>query len=114
MSPEIRAILTDKEVIAINQDRLGKQGFRALAEPAKNIEIWIRPLADGDWAVCALNTGNEAADLTIDWERLWTLDRRIYQVRDVWAKAAAGDTSKPLTVRVDSHGVALYRLSFAK
>lgn len=111
MKPEIRAILTDKDVIAIDQDKLGKQGFRALAEPAKNIEIWIKPLSGGDWAVCALNTSAAAADLTVEWDRLWTLDRRTYQVRDVWAKKDAGDTSKPLTVRVESHDVALFRLT---
>ncbi|PTX91399.1 glycoside hydrolase family 27 protein [Opitutus sp. ER46] len=114
MKPEIQAILTDREVIAIDQDKLGKQGFRALAEPARAIEIWIKPLSEGDWAVCALNTGNAPADLTIDWERLWTLDRRPYQVRDLWAKRAAGDTTKPLTVRVDTHDVALFRLTPAK
>jgi len=114
MTPEIRDILTDRDVVAIDQDKLGKQGFRALAEPAKNIEVWIKPLSGGDWAVCALNTSGSPADLTLEWNRLWTLDRRIYQVRDVWAKQPAGDTSKPTTVRVASHDVVLYRLSFAK
>lgn len=114
MSPEIRAILTDPDVIALDQDRLGRQGFRALAEPAKNIEIWAKELSGGDWAVCALNTGAAAADLTIEWNRLWTLDRRTYALRDLWAKRPAGDTTKPLTARVGSHDVLLLRLTPAR
>ena len=111
MSPEVQAILTARDVIAIDQDSLGKQGFRALAEPSKSIEVWVRPLRDGAWAVCALNTGPAEADLTVEWSRLWTLERRLYDVRDVWGRKDAGDTSKPRVVRVGSHDVALYRLS---
>jgi alpha-galactosidase len=110
MSPEIRAILTDREVIALDQDKLGKQGFRALAEPAKNIEIWVKELSGGDWAVCALNTSNAAADLTIEWDRLWMI-RGKFTARDLWTKQAAGDTSKPLVARVGSHDVILLRLT---
>ncbi|HVW21498.1 MAG TPA: glycoside hydrolase family 27 protein [Opitutaceae bacterium] len=111
MTPEVRAILTDRDVIAIDQDPLGKQGFRALAEPAKNIEVWVKPLQGGEWAVCALNTAAEPADLTVEWSQLWTLGPGTYAVRDVWSKQAAGDTRRPLTVRVASHDVALYRLT---
>lgn len=111
MTPEIRAILTDKDAIAIDQDPLGKQGFRALAEPAKNIEIWVKELSGGDWAVCVLNTGAAPADLTIEWDRLWMLPRRPHAVRDLWARQPAGDTTKPLTMRVASHDVMLLRLT---
>jgi len=112
MTPAIRDILTNKDVIAINQDKLGKQGFRALAEPAKQIEIWVKELSDGEYAVIALNTGTAAADLTVEWDRLWTVGG-LRQVRDVWARKDVGDTSKPYTARVDSHDVALFRLSAA-
>jgi alpha-galactosidase len=113
MTPEIRAILTDPDAIAVNQDKLGKQGFRALAEPAKNIEIWVKELSGGDWAVCALNTGTTTADLTIEWDRLWTI-RGPFTVRDLWTKKSAGDTSKPAPFRVDAHDVVLLRLTPVK
>src|SRR6187402_1505681 len=57
MSPEILAVMIDKEAIAINQDKLGKQGWRFRAEPSH--EIWVRELDGGDWAVALLNTGKE-------------------------------------------------------
>jgi len=113
MQPEIRDILTDKEVLAIDQDVAGKQGYRALAEPATQTEIWVKELSNNEWAVCMLNTGTTAADLTVDWNRLWTIHGR-YDLRDVWAKKAVGDNSKPYTARVASHDVILFRLTPAK
>jgi alpha-galactosidase len=113
MKPEIRDILTNGDVIAIDQDKAGKQGYRALAESAKQTEIWVKELSNGEWAVCALNTGTTAADLTIHWNRLWTIHGK-FNVHDVWAKKAVGDTSKPYTTRVESHDVVLLRLTPAK
>lgn len=110
MTPEIRDILTDKEVVAINQDSAGKQGFRALSEPATQTEIWVKELSNNEWAVCMLNTGAAAADLTMHWNRLWTVQGK-FNVRDVWAKKAVGDNSKPYTVKVGSHDVVLFRLT---
>lgn len=110
MKPEIRDLLINKDVIAINQDSLGKQGFRALADPGKTIEIWVKELSNGEWAVCALNTHSAAADITVEWNRLWTIQGK-FQVHDVWAKKSAGDTTKPHTAHLDSHDVALFRLT---
>lgn len=113
MSPEIRAIMTDKDAIAINQDPAGKQGFRALSEPAADREIWVKELSNGEWAVCVLNTGAAAKDLTVEWGRLWTIQGK-FTVRDVWAKKDLGDTSKPYIAHLESHDVALFRLAPAK
>jgi alpha-galactosidase len=110
MKPEIQGILTDKEVIAIDQDVAGKQGFRALAEPSTQTEIWVKELNNNEWAVCMLNTGTTAADLTVHWDRLWTIHGE-YSVRDVWAKKSVGDTTKPFTSRVEPHDVVLFRLT---
>ena len=110
MEPVYRDMLTNKDVLAIDQDALGKQGFRALADPGKNIEIWVRELSNGDWAVCALNTHTAAADITVEWNRLWTIQGK-FQVHDVWANKAAGDTSKSYKARLDSHDVVLFRLT---
>jgi alpha-galactosidase len=110
MKPEIRDLLVNKDVVAINQDPAGKQGFRALSEPATQTEIWVKELSNGEWAVCMLNTGTAAADLTVHWDRLWTIHGKM-QVRDVWAKKDLGDNSKPFTAHVDSHDVVLFRLA---
>ena len=110
MTPEIRAILTDKDVIAIDQDPAGKQGYRLLAEPAKNIEVWVKELSNNEWAVCALNTSDVRKDLTVEWNRLHML-QGAYNVRDLWAKKTVGDTSKSYTAAVEPHDVLLFRLT---
>lgn len=110
MSEEIRALMTDKEAIAINQDPAGKQGFRAISEPSTNTEVWVKELSNGEWAVIAHNTGTTPADIVVEWNRLWTIQGK-FAVRDVWAKQAVGDNSAAHTVRLDSHDAALFRLT---
>jgi alpha-galactosidase len=56
MKPEIRDILTNREVIAIDQDSLGRQGARIYSEG--EVEVWTRHLAGGALAVAVLNMGN--------------------------------------------------------
>ena len=108
MPKEVHDILTDKDVIAIDQDPLGKQGWRLRAETSR--EIWVKELSGGDWALCVLNTGAVAADLTTDWSAIPIIDRE-YAVRDVWAKQDLGTTRQNHTGRVESHDVMLYRLT---
>jgi alpha-galactosidase len=112
MSADTRAILTNRDVIAIDQDPLGKEGFRALAEPAKNIEVWARELKDGEWAVCALNTSQNTAELTIDWDRFrwWFLKGAEFSLHDVWANQDVGTTQTSTSATVASHDVILLRL----
>ena len=55
MKPEIKAILTNKDVIAIDQDKLGRQGTRAYADG--EVEVWTRHLAGGAMAIAVLNVG---------------------------------------------------------
>jgi alpha-galactosidase len=110
MPGEIRAILTHPELVAINQDKLGKQGYRVLAEPGRNIEIWVRELENKEWAVAALNTSQAAADLTVDWGYFHWFLHGTYEIRDLWSGKPAGDTSTPFTQQVESHDIAMLRL----
>ncbi len=57
MKPEIKAILTNREVIAIDQDRLGKQGARVYSEG--EVDVWARPLAGGAVAIAVVNAGSD-------------------------------------------------------
>src|SRR5262249_17194003 len=65
MKPEIRAILTNTEVIAINQDPLGREGQRV----AKNgdLEVWAKPMKNGSRAVVLLNRGAAEAEVAVSW-----------------------------------------------
>jgi alpha-galactosidase len=57
MTPEIKAILTNRDVIAIDQDRLGKQGTRVYSDG--EVEVWTRPLSGGALAIAVLNVGSD-------------------------------------------------------
>jgi alpha-galactosidase len=57
MKPEIKAILTNREVIAIDQDRLGKQGARVYSEG--EVDVWARHLAGGALAIAVVNVGSD-------------------------------------------------------
>jgi alpha-galactosidase len=119
MSDDTRRILTNREVIAIDQDPLGIQGFRWRAEG--DIEIWARPLAAGAWAVCILNRGETARPVELSWRDEPIADdhsgRRTdfaameYLVRDVWSGRDIGSTSAGLAALVPGHDVLMVRLS---
>ncbi len=108
MSPEITAVLTDKEAIAVDQDALGKEGWRFRADPAH--EIWVRELAGGEWAVAVLNTGKTAAEVEIDFNHGWWFTGGECSVRDIWDKKDVGTTKQVFKKRLDSHDVAFLRL----
>jgi alpha-galactosidase len=57
MKPEIKAILTNRDVIAINQDKLGKQGTRTYSDG--EVEVWTRHLSGGAMAVAVINVGSD-------------------------------------------------------
>jgi alpha-galactosidase len=119
MSEETLAILTNREVIAIDQDPLGIQGFKYRDEG--DLEWWFRPLADEDWAMLVLNRGAEPVDVSFDWSREAVRDElsgreayfhrgRVFALHDLWTKADLGTTREPLVARVPGHDVLMLRL----
>jgi alpha-galactosidase len=119
MSKETRDILTNKEVIAIDQDPLGVQALKYSA--VEGLETWYKPLHNGDWALCFLNRSNAAKKIDIDWlkqivkddlsQRETSFDRITYNIYNLWAKVQVGTTRKSLEAEVPSHDVLMLRLS---
>lgn len=118
MSKETRDILTNKEVIAIDQDPLGIQGFKYSVKDS--VDIWFKPLTEVDWAMCMLNRSNSVQKIEFDWSKeivndslssrqLFT-NTMIYKIRDLWAKKETGTTKKVLKLEVPPHDVILLRL----
>jgi alpha-galactosidase len=107
MTPEIKAILTNAEVIAVDQDKKGAQGKQVSKSGAT--EIWTRPLADGGHAVALFNRGTAATNITVRWADLG-IAAKPKKIRDLWTHQdvkAAGD----YTATVPSHGVVMLRVS---
>jgi alpha-galactosidase len=107
MTDATKAILLNKEVIAIDQDALGKQ-----ASPVKNgdLETWVKPLADGGAAVGVVNLGSSAAQATVNAADLH-LAHKVKKARDLWAHTDVKFTDGAYTASVPSHGVLLLRVS---
>jgi alpha-galactosidase len=101
MSRTTRRILLNREVIAVDQDRLGSQGRRLRRG---RHEVWARRLARGARAVLLLNRGRRTALLTY---RLG--HRRRYRIRDLW-RHRWRQSGPVLSARVRGHAAALFRV----
>lgn len=122
MSVATEEIIKNAEVIAIDQDTLGIQALRV--EQNDSVEVWLKPLANGDWAFCLLNRAKSERKIDIDWlkyvlkdelsGRSTNFDQTTYQIRNLWTKKKEGTTKKTKSVVIPSHDVILYRLQASK
>lgn len=118
MSKETKEILTNKEVIAVNQDALGVQGFQYSSKD--KVEVWFKPLGGSDWAMVVLNRGESPHQLSFDWKREQVgdtfakraarFDLTEYAVRDLWTGHDLGSTKRTLSATVSAHDVLMLRL----
>jgi len=107
MTSATKSILLNKEVIAIDQDSLGKQ-----ASPRKNgdLETWIKPLADGGAAVGVVNRGSTAMQATVNAGDL-QLGGKVNEARDLWGHKDVKFKNGTYSAMVPSHGVLLLKIS---
>ena len=103
MRPEIQEILTNKEVIAVNQDSLGREGERVGKEG--NLEVWAKQLKDGSRAVVLFNRGGTEAKITAAWDTLGYPDQLAASVRDLWQHKDLGKFTGKFSSSVASHSV---------
>src|SRR5258708_34547900 len=101
MSAEIKEILINKEVIAVDQDSLGMEGRRV----GKNgdSEVWAKQMKDGSRAVVLLNRGVSEAEISVSWQDLGYPAHLSAAVRDLWAKIDLGKSTGTSSARVPSH-----------
>ena len=119
MSAATKQILTNKDVIAVDQDALGVQGWRYASKDS--LETWFKPLSDGDWAVCFVNRSRQPQKINFDWKnenvndtlssRQLNASSTTYKITDVWTKKNMSTTSKPLSITVAPHDVVMLRLN---
>ncbi len=107
MAPETVALLTNRDVIAVDQDAAGKQGDRVSAEGP--IEIWARPLADGSKAVGIFNRHPSPMTAEVDFRKLGFT--HAVKAKDLWLGKDLGSIAAPYTVKLPAHGVLLLRVS---
>ena len=109
MSPEIKAILTNKEVIAINQDPLGSQGRRVRKDGDK--EIWVKQLKDGSRAVILFNRSAAETEISMNWTDLGYPEHLSASVRDLWAGKDLGKVTGKYSAKVASHETVVLRVT---
>jgi alpha-galactosidase len=109
MSDEVRGILTNREVIAVDQDPLGMQGRKVQDDGPR--EVWVKPLADGSRAVILWNRGSEPSTVTARWEALGLFPGTRASVRDLWQHGDAGAATERYQAKVEPHGVAMLRVT---
>lgn len=118
MSNETKEVLTNTDVIAIDQDSLGIQGFKYSSNDS--VEIWFKPLVNDNWAMCILNRSIKPQKVTFNWKdeavsdslsgRNANFEEINYSVRDLWTKKLLGVTKKVLKAEVAGHDVLIVKL----
>ena len=108
MDADTKRILTNPEVIAIDQDPLGKQGNRVAR--TGSTDVWQKPLSGGNIAVALLNRGEKPAEITAQWKDLKAKSSDVFVARDLWAHKDLGSFTDHLTLTVEPHATVLIKL----
>ena len=107
MSPATRTILTNREVIAVDQDSLGMEGHRAWKDG--DAEIWVRPLTRGREAVLLLNRGERPLRIRLQWSELGLPGYLPLEFRDLWKHEDLPVAKSSLTLEVPPTAVRMLR-----
>ena len=123
MSDETKAILTNRDLIAIDQDKLGVQGLRFLIR--EGLEYWFKPLSNGDWAMTIFNPTRQPLSCSLNWQdfnltdeevskRSTAFDQNVYKIKNLWTGRMEGKTTLKSKIErkvsVPAQDVITYRL----
>jgi alpha-galactosidase len=106
MDPEVLKILTNREVIAVDQDLRGIEGHRIWQQGP--LEVWMKPLADGSFAVGLFNRGTGPAQMTVNFRDIGVMGP--VTVRDLWQHKEMGTFNGSYSAEVSKHGVVMIRV----
>jgi len=108
MKPEIHDILTNKEVISVNQDPLGSEGRRVVKDG--DLEVWARQMQDGSRAVVLLNRASTEKEISFAWENLGYPSHLNAKVRDLWQARDLGQFKEKFSTTVAPHSAVMLRV----
>ena len=122
MPREVIDIFTNKDVVAIDQDKLGVQGYPYFVKDS--MEVWVKPLENDELAICFLNRSLKSMPLNFDWkshpviDSLSKLDISFtttkYLIKDLYAKKENGNTAKVFKGNLLPHQAIVLRLTKSK
>ncbi len=108
MSADIKNILTNQEVIAVNQDSLGRQGRKVWDDG--DLEVWSKEMKDGSRAVVLFNRSKSDSPVAVNWTEIGYPAHLKAKVRDLWQKKDLGQFTGSFRAQVPSHGVVMVRI----
>ncbi len=109
MTPETTAILTNKDVVAIDQDILGREGHRVRKDG--DLEVWAKELSGGARAVILFNRGKADATIAVSWQEIGLPYDAAPLVRDLWTKTETPGVKGTFVARVPSHDVVMIKVT---
>lgn len=109
MDPATHELLSNKEVIAVNQDKLGVQGRKV--KKYGDLEVWAGPLTHKRVAVILWNRGSSPSNITASWSDIGLKPTTTVDARDLWRHSTQTDVQDQLSAQVDSHAVKMYILT---
>ena len=100
LAPETLAMLTNKAVLAVDQDALGLQAVK-VAEPDKGMQVWSKPLAAaGSRSVLLLNRSGAAAEIKAEWKDLGLVETASATVKELWSGKDLGSVKGSWSAQV--------------
>ncbi len=110
MSAATKAIVLNHELIAVDQDALGRQATRVSA-PGRLLELWVKPLQGSAIAVGLYNRGDKPAAITAAWSDIGLPDATRARVRDLWTKKSLGTHTGRITRTVDPQDCVVLKIA---
>lgn len=107
LSKEVRAVLTNREVIAVDQDWGGRQGSKVRDDGST--EVWAKPMSDGSVAVILLNRGRGPVSIAATAREIGAKASGSYTVRDLWKHTQAQSDGR-IVASVPTHAVTMFRV----
>ncbi len=108
MTPEIQQILTNREVIAVDQDPMGRQGRRVHRDG--DLDVYAKQMKDGSRGVVLLNRGPAEREISVSWEELGYPAHLSAVVRDLWQAKDLGQFKEKFSASVAPHAVVMVRV----
>ena len=102
-------LLTNDEVLAVDQDTLGKQAQQMVAN--KSYQVWMKALEDGSYAVGIFNLKNDFQTVALDWNDIALNKTDNKKVRDLWRQKDLGVFNGSFSTNIAPHGVTLVKVS---
>ncbi|VAI17066.1 unnamed protein product [Triticum turgidum subsp. durum] len=109
MSAETKEIITNQNVIAVNQDKLGVQGRKVQQDG--DLEVWAGRLSRGRVALVLWNRGPAEASITASWSNIGLNQSAVVDAHDLWTDEVTSSMQGNLTNKMDSHACKMYVLT---